>query len=179
MLVSPTEACPLFYLAKNDPAPPLHPYIGSAHWHLPWAQNYFDQGLRFFFAFNNRESYRAFRQAAREAESHGIPCSACHWAQARALGPDLNMGEELEPDRLAAKTALDSAIEANPSPEDGEIIRALFGRYQDCIIEDDKGSKDENKCQAIRDKDYYDGMKRVLKEFGSDDHNVITITGFR
>lgn len=42
-----TEACPLVRLTENDPDPPLYPYLGSAHWHVPWAQEYFDQGLRF------------------------------------------------------------------------------------------------------------------------------------
>ncbi|MCV6969810.1 hypothetical protein [Mycobacterium bohemicum] len=165
-----TEACPLVKLTKNDPDPPLYPYIGSAHWHVPWAQDYFDQGLRFYFAFNNRESYRAFRKAAHEAEDNRIPCSACYWAQALVLGVDLNMPKELEPDREAANDALRHASKENPSPEDWEIIQALFERYQDC-----NKSDSARRCQNIRNLAYYDGMTRVLKEFGSDDPNLITL----
>jgi hypothetical protein len=169
MLSAPTGACPLVYLTENDPEPPLYPDIGNAHWPVPWAQDYFDQGLRFFFGFNNRESYRAFHKAANEAEKNGIPCSACYWAQALALGIDLNMGKELEPDRREANAMLHRAAQANPTPKDWEIIRALFGRYQDC------NGENEKKCQRVRNQSYYDGMKRVLQMFGSDDPDVITL----
>jgi hypothetical protein len=169
MLNASTQACPLVYLTQNDPKPPLYPDIGSAHWQVPWAQDYFDQGLRFFFAFNNRESYRAFREAAYESENNKIPCSACYWAQALVLGVDINMTKQSEPDRQAANAALHRATEANPTPEDGEIIQALFGRYQDC---NDKAPKE---CRKIRNQDYYNGMKKVLEMFGNDDPNVITL----
>jgi hypothetical protein len=165
-----TEPCPLVKLTKNDPDPPLYPNIGSAHWHVPWGQDYFDQGLRFYFGFNNRESYRAFKKAAQEAEDSGVPCSACYWAQALVLGVDLNLGKQLEPDRDAANDALRRAIQENPSPEDWEIIRALFDRYRDC------GKSDPpRKCQEARNKAYYDAMVGVLKRFGSDDPNTITL----
>jgi hypothetical protein len=169
-MAMPTDACPLVILTKNDPDPPLYPDIGSAHWHVPWAQDYFDQGLRFLFAFNNRESYRAFRKAASEAEDNGIPCSACYWAQALVLGLDLNLPVELEPDREKANKLLKRAAKADPNPEDSEIIKALSGRYQDC-----KKSDTEEECQRVRNQAYYDGMERVLKKFGGDDPNVITL----
>lgn len=174
MLSPETKACPLSILAKNDPEPPLYPYIGSAHWHVPWAQEYFDQGLRFYFAFNNRESYRAFRKAAFDARDDGIACSACYWAQALVLGVDLNMKTESNEDRLAANKALDDALGAYPNPEDLEIIEALRGRYQNCNpnTEDDK---QEKICQGIRNQAYYEGMKTVLHDFGSDDPNVVTL----
>lgn len=172
----PTKACALVYLTDNDPKPPVYSGIGSAHWDVPWAaQGYFDQGLRFYFAFNNRESYRAFRQAAYEAEGRRIPCSACYWAQALVLGVDLNMSEQSEPDRLAGKFLLHRAIEANPNPEDWEMIRALFGRYQDCNIKNAKDDKEKKECQRVRNQTYFDGMKRVLDTFGANDPNVIAL----
>jgi hypothetical protein len=174
MLSPETKACPLSVLAKNDPEPPLYPYIGSAHWHVPSGQEYFDQGLRFYFAFNNRESYRAFRKAASEARDDGIPCSACYWAQALVLGVDLNMKKESEDDRLAANKALDEALGAYPNEEDLEIIQALRGRYQDCNP-NKKDKKQEKICQGIRNQAYYEGMETVLHEFGSDDPNVVTL----
>ncbi|WP_245831478.1 hypothetical protein [Mycobacterium terramassiliense] len=168
----PTQTCPLSSLAEDDPAPPpLYPFIGTAHWPVPVpsSQPYFDQGLQFFFAFNNRESLRAFRAAADEAENAGIRCSACYWAQALPLGVDINMPKQSEPDRKAAREALHRAIDANPSAKDWEIIRALFERYQDCTV------KDEKECQRVRNQAYYRGMKKVRDEFGSDDANVITL----
>ncbi|ANR92084.1 tetratricopeptide repeat protein [Mycobacterium avium] len=165
-----TEACPLVRLTENDPDPPLYPYLGSAHWHVPWAQEYFDQGLRFYFGFNNREAYRAFKKAARDAEDNDIACSACYWAQALVLGVDLNMPRELEPDRDAANNALRRAARQKPNGEDDKIIAALTGRYRDCPKTDDP-----RKCQAGRNQAYYDGMKAVVDEFGRDDPNVITL----
>jgi tetratricopeptide (TPR) repeat protein len=168
-----TQACGLANLVEKDPDPPLYPGIGSAHWHVPWGQEYFDQGLRFFFAFNSRESLRAFRKAAHEAEDRKIPCSACYWAQALALGVDINMQNQSEPDQVAAKALLHRAIDANPSLLDWQMIQALFGRYQDCIPE---GGKDNGKqCQEIRNRAYYAGMKRVVEMHGSDDPNVMTL----
>lgn len=165
-----TKPCSLVNLTENDPKPPpLYPYIGSAHWHVPWGQGYFDQGLRFFFAFNYRESYRAFRAAADEADDNGIPCSACYWAQALPLGVDINKKKQSEPDRRAANIALHRAAKANPNPEDQEIIHALSGRYQNC------NGKLPKECQGVRNQAYYDGMKSVLKTFGNDDPNVITL----
>lgn len=165
----PTQACPLVNLTRNDPDPPLYPGIGSAHWHVPVAQEYFDQGLRFFFAFNNRESYRAFRKAASEAEARRISCSACYWAQALPLGVDLNMSKQVESDRDAANNALFRATKANPSPEESLIIQALFARYQDCA------GTARWECQKARNQGYYSGMKRVLEAFGKDDPNIITL----
>jgi hypothetical protein len=174
MLSPETPACPLSVLTKNDPEPPLYPYIGSAHWHVPWGQEYFDQGLRFYFAFNNREAYRAFRKAASEARDNRIPCPACYWAQALVLGVDLNMSTESEKDRLAANNALDQAGADYPNPEDEKIIAALRGRYQDCNP-NKKDKKQEKKCQGIRNQAYYEGMETVLREFGRDDPNVVTL----
>lgn len=173
MLSPETRPCPLSVLTKNDPEPPLYPYIGSAHWHVPWGQEYFDQGLRFYFAFNNRESYRAFRKAASEARDEGIPCSACYWAQALVLGVDLNMKKESDKDRFAANKALDYARSADPNPEDVGIIQALEGRYQNC--NPDKDDAKERECQGIRNQAYFEGMQKVLRDFGSDDPNVVTL----
>ncbi|OBH52474.1 hypothetical protein A5687_08865 [Mycobacterium mantenii] len=165
-----TEPCPLVKLTKNDPDPPLYPYIGSAHWHVPWGQEYFDQGLRFYFGFNNREAYRAFKKAAQEAEDNGIPCSACYWAQALVLGVDLNLGKQSEPDRDAANDALRRAAQEKPNREDDEIINALSERYRDC------GKSDPpQKCQKDRNEAYYRGMKDVVDEFASDDPTAITL----
>jgi hypothetical protein len=169
-MAMPTDACPLVNLTKNDPDPPLYSGIGSAHWYVPWGQDYFDQGLRFYFGFNNRESYRAFRKAAAQAEDKGIPCSACYWAQALVLGVDLNMSTELEPDRLEARLMLQHALNSSPNKEDRAIIDALFARHQDC-----KPSDSGKQCQRVRNDAYYRGMKSVLQDFGSDDPDVITL----
>lgn len=174
MLSPETKACPLSVLTENDPAPPLYSAIGSAHWYVPGGQDYFDQGLRFYFGFNNREAYRAFRKAAAEAEDKGISCAACYWAQALVLGVDLNMSKELPLDRKTANEALHRALDASPSPEDRAITYALFERYQNCNP-NEQDDAEERKCQKIRNRAYYDGMKSVLERFGRDDPNVVTL----
>ena len=165
----PTPPCSLYYLAKNDPVPPLYTDIGSAHWYVPAGQAYFDQGLRFFYAFNSRESYRAFHEAANEAESNNVQCSACYWAQALPLGVDINESEQSPYDRKEANSVLHRAEDASPSPVDLAMIKALLDRNKDCSV------PDEEQCQNIRNIAYYDGMKKVLDEFGRDDPNVITL----
>jgi tetratricopeptide (TPR) repeat protein len=169
-MVMPTEPCALVKLTKNDPDPPLYAGIGSAHWYVPWGQDYFDQGLRFYFGFNNRESYRAFRKAAAEAADKGIDCSACYWAQALVLGVDLNMPKQSKEDLSEAKEMLQQAVTKSPNSEDWEIIRALRGRYQDCIPSDSPWQ-----CQKIRNEAYFAGMNSVREDFGDDDPNVITL----
>ncbi|OBG65991.1 hypothetical protein A5702_19160 [Mycobacterium sp. E3339] len=164
-----TPACSLYYLAKNDPVPPRYAGIGSAHWDVPAGQAYFDQGLRFFFAFNSRESYRAFHEAANEAENSNTPCSACYWAQALPLGVDINESEQSPHDREQANAVLHSAEKANPSQKDRAIIDALLERNRDCI------GQDEKKCQKARNLAYYNGMIKVLNGFGSNDPNVIAL----
>ncbi|WP_245835940.1 hypothetical protein [Mycobacterium rhizamassiliense] len=164
-----TPPCSLYYLAKNDPVPPRYAGIGSAHWDVPAGQAYFDQGLRFFFAFNSRESYRAFHEAANEAESSNVPCSACYWAQALPLGVDINESEQSPYDRKQANAVLHSAEKANPSPEDRAIIDALLERNQEC------STPDEKQCKKIRNNTYYDGMKKVLDAYGGSDPNIITL----
>ncbi|OMC53202.1 hypothetical protein A5747_20480 [Mycobacterium sp. IS-836] len=164
-----TPPCSLYLLAKNDPVPPRYAGIGSAHWDVPAGQAYFDQGLRFFFAFNSRESYRAFHEAANEAENSNVPCSACYWAQALPLGVDINELEQSPYDRTQAIAVLHRAEKANPSPKDRAIIDALLERNQDC------SGQDEKKCQKNRNLAYYRGMVKVLNGFGSNDPNVVTL----
>ena len=85
---------------------PLYKDLGGMSFKLanagPKVQAYFDQGLRFYMGFNNRESYRAFRYASQLAEAKGHPCAWCEWGAAVPLGTDINMTHWLKPDRDAA-----------------------------------------------------------------------------
>lgn len=69
MLDSSSGPLPLVCLTANDPPkPPLFEKIGTVSIKASDNQDvqaYFDQGLRLYMGFNNRESYRAFRYAAR------------------------------------------------------------------------------------------------------------------
>ena len=50
------------------------------------AQRYFDQGLKFLYAFNHDEAIRSFRQAA----TLDPACAMAWWGIAYACGPHIN-----------------------------------------------------------------------------------------
>ncbi|MGZ8163545.1 MAG: hypothetical protein ACXWTT_11840, partial [Methylobacter sp.] len=50
------------------------------------AQRYFDQGLRWAYAFNHQESILSFKQAAQS----DTECAMCYWGIAYALGSNIN-----------------------------------------------------------------------------------------
>ena len=50
----------------------------------PEAQKYFDQGMRFVWAFNHDEATRSFARAA-ELDPK---CASCYWGVALTLGPN-------------------------------------------------------------------------------------------
>ena len=51
------------------------------------AQRYFDQGMRFIWAFNHDEATRSFAKAAQIDPR----CASCFWGVALTLGPNYNM----------------------------------------------------------------------------------------
>jgi hypothetical protein len=51
------------------------------------AQKYFDQGMRFIWAFNHDEATRSFAKAAQIDPK----CASCYWGVALTLGPNYNM----------------------------------------------------------------------------------------
>lgn len=67
-------------------------FDGLGSWHrtvstaVPLAQRYFDQGMRFLWAFNHDEAARSFAAAAQLDPG----CAACDWGLALALGPNYN-----------------------------------------------------------------------------------------
>src|SRR5215469_4548705 len=67
-------------------------YEGLGNFHRqvtasPEAQRYFDQGMRFLWAFNHDEATRSFAKAAEVDPS----CAACYWGVALTLGPNYNL----------------------------------------------------------------------------------------
>ena len=57
------------------------------------AQQYFDQGMRFMWAFNHDEASRSFARAAQLDPQCGI----CLWGVALTVGPNYNMPMMAEP----------------------------------------------------------------------------------
>jgi tetratricopeptide (TPR) repeat protein len=91
------------------------------------AQEYFDQGMRFMWAFNHDEASRSFARAAQLDPQCGI----CLWGVALTVGPNYNMPMMAEP---RAKVAFESLEQAgtmldHASPEERALINALRARY--------------------------------------------------
>lgn len=177
MLDASIGPLPLVCLTENDPVPPP-PYagIGKATLRVPSGpgdtQNYFNQGLRFYYGFNNRESYRAFRYAVSQAPADA-PCAICYVGEALALGVDINMPTELSPDRDAARKALadgtlaltidirNKKVTEHEALLSGTLLGALQLRFADC-------PPDTQNCQDKRNRDYEAAMEAALPLFPND-----------
>jgi tetratricopeptide (TPR) repeat protein len=109
---------------------PLYDNLGKHHYTIsskvPRAQQYFDQGLRLYYAFNHAEAIRAFNEAARLDPN----CAICHWGTAVAYGPNINAPMDSAAG-VQAYAALQRAKqhETHASPKERALIRALTPRY--------------------------------------------------
>src|SRR5580700_2839926 len=119
------------------------------------AQQFFDQGLRFIYAFNHDEAARSFRHAA-ELDS---TLAMAYWGVAEAVGPNYN--DPADPDRYKkAHDAVEKAVDlsANASPSDQAYIQALAKRFP----------ADPNSDLKKAAEDYRDAMRHVVSEFPDD-----------
>src|SRR5580658_9204411 len=94
--------------------------------HNPQAQQFFDQGLRFIYAFNHDEAARSCQHAAELDPTLAM----AYWGVAEAVGPNYN--DPADPDRYkraheAVQRAVDLASSASPSEQ--AYIQALANRY--------------------------------------------------
>ncbi len=144
---------------------PLYDNLGSLSFKAgtanPKAQAYFDQGLRWAFAFNHAEAQRAFQTARRLDPRFAL----AWWGEALVLGPNINA--PMMPDAVApALAALAKAVELAPrAPEkDRALIAALRTRY----------AADPKAERAALDGAYADAMKAVAKQFPDDD-TILTL----
>ncbi|TIT27728.1 MAG: hypothetical protein E5W78_18045, partial [Mesorhizobium sp.] len=95
-------------VAEDSTSVPLFENLGS-HSYLvttanPLTQAYFDQGLRWAWAFNHSEAQRAFRAAQKLDPT----CAMCFWGEAYVLGPNINAGMDPE----AAANAAEAVAQA-------------------------------------------------------------------
>jgi len=106
----------------------------------PEAQNWFDRGLAWLFAYNHEEAIVCFERAL-EADP---ACALAHWGIAYALGPNYNKPwevftpEEKEPALDRAHVALKAGLAlTSAKPVERALIEALASRYPtDPEIED-------------------------------------------
>jgi tetratricopeptide (TPR) repeat protein len=120
------------------------------------AQRYFDQGVRWAYAFNHGEAVRAFR-AAQKADP---TCAMCYWGEAWALGPNINY--PMQPEAVApafAAVAQAMAVHVGAGAQERALIEALAARY----------SADPGADRKALDAAYADAMGKVAAQFPDDD----------
>ncbi len=148
--------------SESDPVAPLVDGLGSHHYPVSncsgEAQQFFDQGLRLFYAFRYPESLASFREASRRDSD----CAMTHWGEALAIGPSPNsryLGLPDDPTN-AGFLAIKQARQRKPQASEKErrLIDALFQRY-DKVSEPDR---------RTRDAGYAAAMERLANEYARD-----------
>ncbi len=93
----------------------------------PEAQQYFNQGLNWMYAFNHDEAVRAFTRASELDPS----CAMAFWGISYAQGPNYNDPMMSEDRSLAAWKALQEAQAQldNETPAEMALVEALSHRY--------------------------------------------------
>src|SRR5258707_295036 len=108
----------------------LDPGLGNLHWAVSTknakSQAYFDQGMRYVYAFNHEAAIRSFDEATRLDPELGIG----YWGTALALGPNINL--DVDPDR--EKQAYEAVHNAekhlgHASQKEKDLVAALGARY--------------------------------------------------
>ena len=128
------------------------------------AQKFFDQGLRYAWAFHFPESIASYQQAAIHDPDHPM----IYWGMAHAIGPNPNsrysgmpddpMGEGLK----AINKAM--ALIENATPQEKEIISALHVLYDKESIPDDND----------RDIAYMKASEKLQEKYPNDP-DIVTI----
>jgi len=130
----------------------LHHPVSTHH---PDAQKFFDQGLRFIYAFNHDEAARSFQHAT-ELDPN---LAMAFWGIAEAVGPNYN--DPADPDRYkhahdAVQKAVDLSGDASPSEQ--AYIQAMAKRFP----------ADPNSDLKKAAEDYRDAMRQVVSQFPDD-----------
>jgi tetratricopeptide (TPR) repeat protein len=121
----------------------------------PEAQKFFDQGLRYIYAFNHDEAARSFNRAAELDPKLAI----AYWGVAEAVGPNYN--DPASADRFkAAHEAIQKAVdlETNASPSEKAYIEAMVLRFP----------ADPNADLRKAAEAYHDAMREVSKQYPDD-----------
>jgi tetratricopeptide (TPR) repeat protein len=125
----------------------------------PEAQRYFDQGMRFIWAFNHDEATRSFARAAELDPG----CASCWWGVALTLGPNYNMPLMAEARAKAGWEALRKAQAAAPraTPVEQALVAALAARFLGATPLDPS-----NSAKPLRA--YVEAMRGVAARFRAD-----------
>lgn len=143
----------------NGAQEPLYDNLGDLRYEVSTgsalAQQYFDQGLRWTYAFNHAAAARAFREAQRQDPN----CAMCYWGEAFVLGPNINapMDDGATSPALAAIEQA-KAVAHHASPSEQALIEALALRY----------AAEPGVDRAGLDQAYADAMAEVHARFPDD-----------
>ena len=122
------------------------------------AQKFFDQGLRYAWAFHFPESIASYQQAAVHDPSHPM----IYWGMAHAIGPNPNSRYSRMPDDPKGEglKAINKAMSliGNADPMEQEMITALH------ILYDKESISDDN----LRDEAYMEAADALLQKYPSD-----------
>ncbi len=115
------------------------------------AQFYFNQGINMYYGFHIIESMASFKKAAKLDPENAM----VWWAQALALGPNINdVGYAASPAALeATQKAVD--LSASASPIEKLLINAMTVRY----------SQDSTQSREKLNQDYVDELQKAYKQF--------------
>src|SRR5215470_970526 len=117
--------------AHNQPKPAtLVSGIGDLHHPVstsnPEAQKFFDQGLRFIYAFNHDEAARSFQHAAELDPKLAM----AYWGIAEAVGPNYNDPASDDRFKQAHEAIVKGvALMASASPSEKAYIEAMALRF--------------------------------------------------
>ena len=159
---------------RNAPEPPetlagwakgaqLFDGLGTFHRKIttrsPLAQEYFDQGMRFIWAFNHDEATRSFAKAAQIDPR----CASCYWGVALTLGPNYNMPMMSSPRARVGWEAVRKAQANAPrsSPVERALIAAVAKRYHGA------GAVDPSNSKPLLGA-YVEAMRAVAKRYPDD-----------
>ena len=111
------------------------------------AQLLFDRGVAQMWNFNHGEAINLFKAAQAEDPE----CAMCYWAEALALGPNINAAMDPAANEPAwAAIAKAMSLAANASDKEKALINALRYRYSENPPED-RAKLDEAFAQQIGD----------------------------
>src|SRR5256885_16001434 len=141
-------------------APALDSGLGTLHWKVSTrdagAQAYFDQGMRYVYAFNHEQAVRSFNEATKRDPELAMG----YWGAALALGPNINMDVDRDREKQAWEAVQAAAQHlTKASAKERDLVAALQKRYSN----DPKA--DLKKLAA----DYSRAMGDVSKRYPTDD----------
>lgn len=143
-------------LLEETDIPPM-PGAGSYHWKIETAndsaQFYFNQGINMYYGFHIIEAMASFKKAAQFDPLNPM----VWWAQALALGPNINdVGYAASPAALEA-TQKAIVLSGNASAIEKLLVKAMTVRY----------SKDSTQSREKLNQDYVDEMNKAYQDFPS------------